>query len=46
LKNINKTVKIVCESKIPKNLQFIPNSEFIENNFNLEDFDLVIINDA
>lgn len=46
LKNEGKTVKLVCESKVPKNLQFIPNSEFLENDFDLEDFDLVIINDA
>lgn len=46
LKNIWKTVILACESKIPDNLKCIPNYEYAVNDFDLNDFDLAIINDA
>lgn len=46
LKNIWKKPVLVCESDIPFNLQFIPNSEFFKKDFDLKDFDLIIICDA
>lgn len=46
LKNIWKSVVIACESDIPNPLKCIPNYEYVVNDFNLNDFDLAIINDA
>ncbi|MCD5382566.1 bifunctional oligoribonuclease/PAP phosphatase NrnA [Candidatus Gracilibacteria bacterium] len=46
LKSIGKYVEIACDSDVPILLQFIPNSEFVQRDFDLEKFDLVIINDA
>lgn len=41
-----KSPYLVCESDIPLNLKFIPNSEFFNKDFNLKNFDLAIICDA
>ena len=46
LKTIGKNPTLVCETKIPYNLTFIPNSESFVDQFALTDFDLAIICDA
>ena len=46
LKSIWKKAELACDSDVPNMLKFIPNSEFYKRDFILEDFDLVIINDA
>lgn len=46
LKKIWKNPCLVCESGVPENLSFIPNSELFSKSFNLDDFDIAIICDA
>jgi len=46
LKNIWKKVVLACEDSVPESLKCIPNSEVVVNNFDLNNFDLAIINDA
>lgn len=46
LKSLGKKCVLACVDEIPYRLKFIPETENYVKDFNLEDFDLIIINDA
>lgn len=46
LKELGKHTTLACIDEIPKRLQFIPETEKFVREFNLGDFDLIIISDA
>lgn len=46
LEQLNKKTTLACIDEIPQRLQFIPATEFFVKDFNMNEFDLIIISDA